>query len=59
MNKDKCEYCQYEYPVIHTEDIYAYIDDENELCIDHDEGSLTETAQINYCPMCGRKLGDD
>lgn len=59
MKEELCEYCHYEYPAIDTEGIYAYVDDESELCIDHDEGSLTETALINYCPMCGRKLGDN
>lgn len=59
MSKEKCEYCHTEEPLVSSEDIFAYIDSDGELCIDHDEGSLSELALINYCPMCGRKLGDD
>ncbi|GGC98199.1 hypothetical protein [Enterococcus wangshanyuanii] len=53
-----CQYCQGEYfnrPIYDTDYIKAFIEDEsNVLVIDDD--FVTSSVEINYCPMCGRKL---
>lgn len=57
MDTKKCEYCQ--------NGRYIIDDDDNELWITKDNGRPVITMdgscgivsrQINYCPMCGRKL---
>lgn len=51
-----CEYCK------NKEKISEYIDknkiyiDEGELNITTSSGDITYSVDINYCPMCGRKL---
>lgn len=57
----ECRYCDKRNPrpIISYSDLKVCIDD-GELAITY-EGCTdreTEYYPINYCPMCGRKLGD-
>lgn len=57
-----CNYCQGEVDkredlMVIGEDFYdisVYIGGNNKLCADDDI-----ECEINYCPMCGRSLGDE
>ena len=64
-----CRYCEFDKNnhvdklLYESDDINAYIDG-NIMCIDLDicVGDIPLSGdydtKINYCPMCGRKLGD-
>lgn len=59
-----CEYCKNNESLIHgfKKDKYQYwVDIEvDELVFDgiFEDGAYHERESINYCPMCGSKLGD-
>ena len=53
---DKCVYCKKEKSILHDEEYFSlnvFIKN-NQLW----EKSTDMGVDINYCPMCGRKLGD-
>jgi hypothetical protein len=60
---ENCKYCHEPFQSLNSADgstnTFACLDDENCLCFDDcEDDTLTNSCEINYCPMCGRKLGD-
>lgn len=64
----KCKYCTGDWFELASGDNVTLTMDGNDgtLSVAQDwdyyndeEGSGSKTISINYCPMCGRKLGDD
>ena len=62
-NIEPCEYCNNEMTKIYYEDPYIkwkHIIIENNYLYTIDlERNKMERIEINYCPMCGRKLNDN
>ena len=63
---DECPYCNYPdqtgytcEKIInkHSDSVDVYVDPSGELDIDSEFESLE--IQINYCPMCGRRINND
>ena len=42
-----------------VDDIRIYIGGSSLLFLDSEEYNIDENFEINYCPMCGKKLGED
>ena len=58
-----CECCEKENvfkrkPIYETEITSVFIDVNYELGVFNDLDGGSDSAKINYCPMCGRKLVD-
>lgn len=54
-----CEYCRGEKPIIETRAVEVFIKD-GTIHIKHYVlvAQKEEAEPINYCPMCGEKLGE-
>ena len=56
-----CEFCEEEIYLLNYKDCTLEIQD-NELYIRTYKNNVAQrifSTEINYCPMCGRKLGED
>lgn len=55
-----CEYCEEEKPIIDEHSVMVKISSfyEELYATYYDQSWDCKKATINYCPMCGRKLGD-
>ena len=55
--QQKCEYCHEPYNVFKGGDrVGFWFNSHNQLRSPYDDAP---NVLVNYCPMCGRKLGDD
>lgn len=52
-----CDFCEKQ-QLIEKYGFIVYIDSDNDLCVDRVVGDEFAYYDINYCPMCGRKLKD-
>lgn len=55
--QQKCEYCHEPYNIFKGGDrVGFWFNSHNQLCSPYDDAP---NVLVNYCPMCGRKFGDD
>lgn len=55
-----CEYCKEETEIFRDANMYIPKGTKRlrVLCMDGFERGYMDSVEINYCPMCGSKLGD-
>jgi len=53
-----CKYCECKHPLIDSELFELRIVYGNSLTANYNGKGNDTVKKINYCPMCGRKLGD-
>ena len=65
MTKEKCDYCNFDsmnratlvaYPENRSDFEFVYVGNDNKIHIDGKTSNEKTDQEINYCPMCGRKL---
>lgn len=56
----ECDYCQKHRPIVADNEDFAFINNhyENSIVISHNGTRTVFGVPIEYCPKCGRKLGD-
>lgn len=55
--QQKCEYCHEPYDIFKGGDrVGFWFNSHNQLCSPYDDAP---NVSVSYCPMCGRKLGND
>lgn len=54
-----CKHCEDKKSIAKFIDKNILYVNEGELNVTTEDGRITYSADINYCPMCGRKLGDE